>query len=242
MASLPQWRWHAAAAVLFGALLLDRAARTRRAPADVKHEAQIREVEARIRADANTEETFSFTEEHLAALRGVVIGWDDSESGAPHVMRWPATTVLGEDLGRALQIVLKFGVLDRGPYGLEDPQGTGDAGARIFDFTADHLRLIHGAHASGTGIDSKRPYGDMRCFYFDMARLLDVAPEGHDEGCQGRFSKPQIERFDALHSSMGQAVQVFLAHAVLPPAIFARRPAGYGTWRQVAAWGAPRSK
>jgi hypothetical protein len=235
MASLPGWRWHAAAAVLLGALLFDRAARMRRVPAgDPENEARIREVEARIRADVNTEETFSFTEEHLAALHGVVIGWDDSESGAPHVMRWPATAVPGEDLDRALQIVLKFGALDRGPYGLDDAQGAGDAGARIFDFSADHLRLIHGAHASGTGIDSKRPYGDMRCFYLDMARLLDVAPDGHGEGCQGKFSKPQIERFDALHSSMGQAVQVFLAHAALPPAIFARRPAGYGVWRQVA--------
>jgi hypothetical protein len=193
----------------------------------VEHVARIRKVEAQIRADANTEETFAFTEEHLAALRGVVIGWDDSESGAPHVMRWPATTVPGEDLGRALQIVLKFGALD-------DVPAAGGAGARIFDFTQEHLRLIHGVHASGTGIDSKRPYGDMTCFYLDMARLLDVAPDGHGAGCQSRFSKAQIERFDALHRSMGPAVQVFLAQAALPPAIFARRPAGYGVWRRVA--------
>jgi hypothetical protein len=201
------------------------------------------QVEADMRKAESTEDSFSFTEEHLAVLRTAVVAWDDCEAGAPRIERFTETALAARmspfDIDNALAIVLKFGELAPGLYSYDDPRAQAlgvDAGApkRIsVELTGDHLRLLHGAHVDGAGIDAKRPYGDMTCFYIDMARLLDVAPEGKSDGCEGRFSTTQRERFDAIHSSMPRALEAYLRHVRRAPARFARWPAGFGRWREV---------
>ena len=203
----------------------------------------------------SAEETFSFTNEHLALLRSAVVMWGSSESGAPYIARFAAPELVervpGQEIERALQILLKFGELEPGRYSYENPlsaseevnwriDSNSEHGMPIhkepqidFDLTADHLRLLRGANARWPGIDSKRPYGDMSCFYLDMAVLLGVAPEGVGEECEGGFSKPQVERFDALHRSMIYAFQTFLKHAARPRGQFGRKPAGFGPWRSI---------
>jgi hypothetical protein len=208
---------------------------------------------------AQDDRPFDFTAEHLALLRKAVIGWVNAESGGPTITRFaaPREEILrlggrdGGDAYRALAILLKFGELAPGDYSYANPFA-GDAGSWPVDaygdavivvpnepevrfhITADHLRLLHAACANGPGIDVKRPYGDMTCFYLDMGKLLGVAPQPDGTGCEESFTTDQLRRFDELHRSMAFALQTYLAHATIVPGKFARNPLRSGKWQRVA--------
>ncbi|MBX9722107.1 MAG: hypothetical protein K2X81_11975, partial [Candidatus Obscuribacterales bacterium] len=99
-----------------------------------------------------------------------------------------------------------------------------------FVLTADHLSLLQHVSWTASCVDPKRPYGDMTCYYIDMANILGV-PFNRDGEGRPLFSSDQIRRFDKLHGEMVFALQTFLQYAELKPCRFVRK--GDEPWRMV---------
>ena len=62
-------------------------------------------------------------------------------------------------------------------------------------------------------MDAKRPYGDMRYYYIDMAEALGDGPLPRNKDDQPDPTPEQEKRYLDLHRSMLFAVQAFWVHA-----------------------------
>lgn len=184
-------------------------------------------------------------------LAGVaeVAGMKDGE--LPEEERMAALEKLAKEMGPALEVFLSCGELEPGTYTYSNgwfrvfghrewPRSANDRKTihvpaedpARFLLLPEHLALLRHAsagwlrYADVPGIDSKRPYGDMTCFYLDMAEILKIK-RTHPSArwCEEMFSRKDRRRMDDLHYSMGFALQVFLQHARIVPGLYRRDPA-----------------
>jgi hypothetical protein len=91
----------------------------------------------------------------------------------------------------------------------------------VFEFGADHAKLLQHTRWQGLFVNAKRPFGDMTCFELDMAEILGE-PTPRDEAGHPAFTPGQQQRFDRLFVEMLPAIQVFLGHAELAPGSYPR--------------------
>ncbi|MDI7183351.1 hypothetical protein [Leptospira santarosai] len=107
-----------------------------------------------------------------------------------------------------------------------------------FTVTEKHIQLLKKSNARWLnywelpGIDSKRPYGNMTCFYLDMADIFEIEiPTEEDKSCRDSFSKEQIETFDKFHLEMFYTLQTYLLFAEMNPGSYSRENA-YSKWHK----------
>ncbi|EKO34926.1 hypothetical protein LEP1GSC163_3706 [Leptospira santarosai str. CBC379] len=107
-----------------------------------------------------------------------------------------------------------------------------------FDVTEEHIKLLKKSNARWlkywelSGIDSKRPYGNMTCFYLDMADILQIEiPEKETEYCEDLFTKEQIEIFDKLHREMFYTLQIYFLFTEINPGNYFQT--AYDEWHKL---------
>lgn len=89
-----------------------------------------------------------------------------------------------------------------------------------FQLTDAHLKLVRGLRVDWnqpqtyTGINFKRPYGDMTYFELDMAAILGI-PVPYNAQKQVSFSDDQRRHFHTLHTGMLFALPVLLRHGAI---------------------------
>ncbi|MCD4795440.1 MAG: hypothetical protein K8R54_19570 [Bacteroidales bacterium] len=164
------------------------------------------------------------------------------------------------EMGTVLEIFLSFGKLLTGKYQYENKllkvfkkrrkkyfkwlinsyskktaRTQGDT--VVFDIKEEHIKLLQNANCGWLGywgvpgINSKRPYGDMTCFYLDMVDILKLPfKRRNSEYCDETFTKEQFAMLDELHESMIYALQVFLKYAKIEEGRFYKK--GYDFWRK----------
>ncbi|MDK2126601.1 hypothetical protein [Parachitinimonas caeni] len=147
------------------------------------------------------------------------------------------------EMGKALDIALRFGEIAPGTYPLNWPLRDHKYGEQLaavgltktmrkptFTLQADHIKLLRGAVVwrDTTAIDGKRPYGDMTYYFYDMSELLgrQNTPKGKDG-----YSKDIEAKLEQLHFETQPALQVFLREARFKPGRYTRQGSSYG-WVQ----------
>lgn len=162
------------------------------------------------------------------------------------------------EMGTVLEIFLGFGKLLIGKYQYENKllkvfgdktkkwliNSYSDKTMRIiqedtvvFNLKEEHIKLLQNANCgwlgySGVpGINSKRPYGDMTCYYLDMVKILKLPFEKRDsKECNKIFTKEEIAILEEFHHSMQYALQVFLKYAKIEEGRYYKK--GYDFWRK----------
>jgi hypothetical protein len=105
-----------------------------------------------------------------------------------------------------------------------------------FQLTDEHLKLLRHLRVDWyqpqtyTGINFKRPYGDMTYFELDMSAILGI-PVPYDEQKQIAFSDEQRHHFHTLHTDMLFALPVLLRNGVITPGHYQM---GGGGWALVS--------
>ncbi len=191
---------------------------------------------------------FPFNYEKICSLLGFTIKESDFKNQTEELEQ--CRTIISA----IFEISIQHGSLKPGRYTYKNPfSGLKDVKWRLnaygsklfpmptsdsitFDVTEEHIKLLKKSNARWlhywelAGIDSKRPYGDMTCFYLDMANILEIEiPTKDTKSCEDSFSREQIKAFYKLHQEMFYMLQTYLLFAEMNPGDYFRKN-DYGEW------------